>query len=195
MKPFALLVLLTGCATTPAPADTFFTRLQSLCGGAYEGRIVGTDAADAEMRGKRLVMHVRECDASTVRVPFHVGDDRSRTWVVTGGRTQGRPALTLKHDHRHADGSSDVLTFYGGASAPNGTALRQAFPADEFSKSLFRNKGNPASVANIWAIEIEPGRMFAYELRRPGRFFRVEFDLARPVPAPRPPWGARPAGG
>jgi hypothetical protein len=32
--------------------------------------------------------------------------------------------------------------------------------------------------------------MFAYELRRPNRHFRVEFDLTRPVPAPPPPWGA-----
>jgi hypothetical protein len=31
--------------------------------------------------------------------------------------------------------------------------------------------------------------VFAYELRRPARFFRVEFDLTRPVaPAPAP-WG------
>jgi hypothetical protein len=39
-------------------------------------------------------------------------------------------------------------------------------------------------------MEVHPGRMFAYELRRPNRHFRVEFDLTRPVPAPPPPWGA-----
>jgi hypothetical protein len=39
-------------------------------------------------------------------------------------------------------------------------------------------------------MEIHPGRTFAYELRRPNRHFRVEFDLSRPVPAPPPPWGA-----
>jgi hypothetical protein len=47
-----------------------------------------------------------------------------------------------------------------------------------------------AGVANVWAVEVEPNRMFAYELRRPGRFFRVEFDLARPVALPPPPWGS-----
>ncbi len=36
-----------------------------------------------------------------------------------------------------------------------------------------------ASTQNVWAMEAEPGRAFAYELRRPGRFFRVEFDLTR----------------
>jgi hypothetical protein len=38
-------------------------------------------------------------------------------------------------------------------------------------------------------MEVEAGRLFAYELRRPGRFFRVEFDLARPA-APPPARGA-----
>ena len=38
--------------------------------------------------------------------------------------------------------------------------------------------------------DCRPGSLFAYELRRPNRFFRVEFDLGRPVPAPPPPWRA-----
>jgi hypothetical protein len=34
-------------------------------------------------------------------------------------------------------------------------------------------------------MEVEPGRVFVYELSRPGgRLFRVEFDLARPVANP-----------
>ena len=28
-------------------------------------------------------MHVRDCSERELRIPFHVGDDRSRTWVVT----------------------------------------------------------------------------------------------------------------
>ena len=39
-------------------------------------------------------------------------------------------------------------------------------------------------------MEVEPGRAFVYELARPQRLFRVEFDLTRPVPAPPAPWGA-----
>jgi hypothetical protein len=43
-----------------------------------------------------------------------------------------------------------------------------------------------ASLTNTWAMEIESGRLFVYELSRPGgRLFRVEFDLSRPVPPPR----------
>jgi hypothetical protein len=64
-------------------------------------------------------------------------------------------------------------------------------PGREFSKELFVRKNSSASVTNVWAMEAEPGRLFAYELRRPGRFFRVEFDLARPAAAAPPPWGAR----
>lgn len=184
----ALLVLATaGCATpTAEPPPSFFANLSELCGKAFEGRIVSPAvAADASFAGKRLVMHVRQCSADTIRIPFHVGDDRSRTWVVT--RTAA--GYRLKHDHRHADGSEDKLTQYGGDTVAPGTATRQEFPADAFTKALLARENNPAGVANVWAIEVHRGQLFAYELRRPGRFFRVEFNLTRPVPSPPPPWG------
>lgn len=183
-----LAVALTACAAAPMPSAQrqFLANLSPLCGNAYEGRVVTNDAADAQFASQRLVMHVRECGAHEVRIPFHVGENRSRTWVIT--RTAD--GLRLKHDHRHEDGSEDVLTQYGGDTVSEGSATRQEFPADEFSKQLFRANNIPASVDNVWAMELHPGRMFAYELRRPNRHFRVEFDLARPVPAPPPPWGA-----
>jgi hypothetical protein len=186
----ALFLLLSGCTTIPAatPADQFFARLSSLCGKAFEGRIASPAVpADADFAGKRLVMHVRECSADTIRVPFHVGDDRSRTWVIT----RVGAGLRLKHDHRHDDGSEDKLTQYGGDTLAPGTASRQEFPADQFSRDLFVREMIPVSATNVWAMEVEPGRLFAYELRRPGRFFRVDFDLSRPVAAPPAPWGSR----
>ena len=186
---FAALAL-TGCATTPAadPADQFFARLSSLCGKAFEGRVASPPVeADASFAGKRLVMHVRECSDDTIRIPFHVGDDRSRTWVVT--RTAS--GLRLKHDHRLEDGSADKLTQYGGDSRGEGSASRQEFPADPFSRDMFVRENIPQSAANVWAMEVEPGRLFAYELRRPNRFFRVDFDPSRPVAPPPPPWGGR----
>lgn len=186
-----LCVLLCGCATASAPqpaAERFLGHLAKLCGRAFEGRIASPPVeADSAFAGKRLVMHVRECRDGEVRIPFHVGEDRSRTWVV--GRTAA--GLRLKHDHRHADGSEDKLTQYGGDTADQGTERRQEFPADAESKALFVREGLAVSTANVWAMEIEPGRTFAYELRRPGRFFRVEFDLTRPVRPPPPPWGAQ----
>ncbi len=174
------------CATPAAQPRDQFDRLAALCGKAFAGRIVSpAAAADASFAGQRLVMHVRECSPTTIRIPFHVGDDHSRTWVIT--RTAS--GLRLKHDHRHRDGSEDKVTQYGGDSTTPPTATRQLFPADAFTKALLVREGNVAGAANVWAIEVDPGRTFAYELRRPNRFFRVEFDLTRPVAPPPPPWG------
>lgn len=178
---------LAGCATTAPPRDQF-DRLASLCGKAFEGRIASPPvAADASFAGKRLVMHVRECSPDTIRIPFHVGDDRSRTWVITRTTT----GLRLKHDHRHRDGSEDKVSQYGGDSNVAPVATRQTFPADAFTKALLVREGNVAGANNVWAVELIDGRTFAYELRRPGRFFRVDFDLERPVAPPPPPWGSR----
>ena len=79
---------------------------------------------------------------------------------------------------------------YGGDTAGAGTAVRQEFPVDAESIAMFEREGLNASVTNTWAMEIEPGARFLYELARPGgRLFQVEFDLSRPVPAPPAPWG------
>jgi hypothetical protein len=172
----------------PHPADAFLARLATHCGEAFAGRIIANEPAqpDDPFAGKPLVMHVRECGPGELKVPFHVGDDHSRTWVLT--RTES--GLRLKHDHRHEDGSDDAVTMYGGESTSPGTALRQEFPVGDFSIEMFRREGLNASVTNTWAMEIEPGKRFLYELSRPGgRLFQVEFDLATPVATPPTPWG------
>ncbi len=188
----AATLLLSACQTASVssdPADRFMAKLSSLCGKAFAGRVITNDAADADFAGKPLLMHVRECRADEIRIPFHVGDDRSRTWVVT--RTAS--GLRLKHDHRHSDGTSDALTMYGGDSAPPGRDDRQTFPADAASIAMFTASGRAVSNSNIWAIDVGE-QVFAYELRRPpgpgARFFRVEFDLTRPIDPPPAPWGA-----
>jgi hypothetical protein len=181
LAAFALI----GCASTPAsPPDAFFANLRAHCGKAYEGRIVANTPPGGDFEGKRLVMHVRDCTPREIRVPFHVGDNRSRTWVLT--RTAD--GVRLKHDHRHEDGSPDTMTMYGGDTAAPGSETRQEFPADAESKALFTANNLAPSVANVWTMEFTP-TIAAYELRRPNRLFRVEFDLTRPVPAPPPPWG------
>jgi hypothetical protein len=175
---------LLGPAHGGAAQDAFFARLTALCGKAFAGRLVTTDPADADMAGQALVMHVRTCTAAEIRIPFHVGDNRSRTWVVT--RTAG--GLRLKHDHRHADGAPDTVTMYGGDTAGPGSPTRQEFPADAASIAMFKANGLERSVTNVWALEAADA-IFAYELRRANRHFRVEFDLTKPTPAPPPPWG------
>jgi hypothetical protein len=165
-----------------APADRFFERVGALCGQAFEGRLVSDDEADADWRGERMVMHVRDCSEDTIRIPLHVGEDRSRTWVLS--RTAD--GLTLKHDHRHEDGSEDDITQYGG-DATGGTASQQDFPADAWTRELI-----PYAANNTWTVVVQPGELFSYRLRRAGtdRRFRVDFDLATAVDLPSPPWGA-----
>lgn len=198
--PLAGALLLSACNgqrdtiahdVSQAPADAFMAAVAAHCGEAFEGRIAvnepKTDAPDP-FDGKRLVMHVRGCDdpAHQLRIPFHVGDDHSRTWVLT--RTD--VGLRLKHDHRHEDGSPDAVTMYGGDSKPPGTAQRQAFPVDADSVAMFRKADMAVSTTNTWAMEIEPDERFVYELTRPdGRRFQVVFDLSKPVALPPAPWG------
>ncbi|WP_313220803.1 hypothetical protein [Pseudoxanthomonas mexicana] len=183
-----------GCASSPAiaPVDAFLTSVAAHCGKAYVGRIVANQLASATpdpFEGKTLVMHVRGCDDPTreIRIPFHVGDDRSRTWVLTRTAT----GLRLKHDHRRQDGQPDAVTMYGGDTVDAGTAQRQAFPVDAESVAMFKREGLNASLSNTWAMELVPAKTFVYELSRPnGRLFRVEFDLTTPVEPPPAPWGA-----
>ncbi|WP_312318109.1 hypothetical protein [Stenotrophomonas sp.] len=198
--PLAGVLLLTACNgqrdavahdVSQAPADAFMAAVAAHCGKAFEGRVAvnepRTDAADP-FDGKRLVMHVRGCEdpAHQLRIPFHVGDDHSRTWVLSRTDT----GLRLKHDHRHEDGSPDAVTMYGGDSTPPGTAQRQAFPVDADSVAMFRKADMAVSTTNTWAMEIEPDERFVYELTRPdGRRFQVVFDLSKPVALPPAPWG------
>lgn len=180
------LATLGGCATTTSQPSDFLQSLAPLCGKAYAGRIASPPVpADEAFTGLPLVMHVASCSEHTVRIPFHVGNDRSRTWVLS--RTTS--GLRLKHDHRHSDGSEDRVTQYGGDATTGPAEPRQLFPADAFTKRLLRREGNVAGINNVWAVEHRPG-MFAYELRRPGRFFRVEFDLSQSVATPPPAWGS-----
>lgn len=168
--------------------DTLFTRLQALCGEAFEGQVVSDDPRDADWAGEVLTIEVRECQGDTIRIPLHVGENRSRTWVVTR-LEDGR--LRLKHDHRHEDGSEDVLTQYGGETRAPVDGLSARFPADNYSRTLFERENIPASMDNIWTLAIaEDGDTLTYALDRPDRHFEARIDLSDPVAPPPPPWGA-----
>ncbi len=176
---------------SPAPLvsipthDAFFTQLRALCGKAFQGKVVMDNPKSEGFEG-RLVMHVRRCSNEEIQIPFHVGDNRSRTWIIkkTGS------GLSLKHDHRHPDGSSDQQTMYGGHTLDAGWAQAQSFPADQYSKELFVASNIAQSVGNTWQIFIYPSTL-SYRLVREGREFRVNFDLSKPVETPSAPWGYR----
>lgn len=180
----AALFALSACATAsmPSPATSYFDNLRTLCGKSFIGQLAANTPADATFVGKRLVMGPVSCARSdVVRIPFVVGEDKSRTWVLT--RLEGDRIL-LKHDHRHDDGSEDVLSQYGGVSVDAGTSTRQYFPVDPFTRDLFVRQNIQRSLTNIWSVQIDPGQSFAYELRRADRHFRVEFNLTSTVRAP-----------
>ncbi len=179
-----LASILLAQPTSSTPSDEFWANLQTLCGQAFAGQVDAAPPGDTAFAGKELIMHVRQCGPEQVRIPFHVGADRSRTWVLT--RTS--EGILLKHDHRHEDGSEDHITQYGGHTSNPGQPHAQVFPADAFTATLL-----PAAFGNIWMMELVPGAYFAYSLRRMGtdRHFRVVFDLTKPVEAPPAPWGSQ----
>jgi hypothetical protein len=93
-----------------------------------------------------------------IRIPFHVGEDKSRTWILT----LTDAGLLFKHDHRHADGTPDKITMYGGLAAPSGTQYTQSFPADAETAKLI-----PEAATNVWTLQINPEKQqFMYYLER-----------------------------
>ncbi len=93
-----------------------------------------------------------------IRIPFRVGEDKSRTWILS----LDDRGLLFKHDHRHADGTPDKVTMYGGWAAPEGTAHRQQFPADSDTRKLI-----PEAATNVWVIEMDKEKQqLVYYLER-----------------------------
>lgn len=168
--------LLAAALTSPAHAaggdsrDAFFANLGALCGATFEGASVfPRDPGDA-FAGKKLTAHVANCSANEIRVPFIVGEDRSRTWVFT----KTGAGLELKHDHRHADGTPDELTMYGGMASTGGSAHAQSFHADAYTAKLL-----PAASTNVWTVTMSPdGKTLTYALERDAKP-RFKAELTR----------------
>src|SRR5687768_13433353 len=162
-----------GAGAPPSQAGAqraFFENLKRLCGQRFEGETVFPPDKDHQLAGKRLVMSVETCGERELRIPFLVGEDRSRTWVLT--LTDG--GLLFKHDHRHADGTPDKVTMYGGLAAPGGTRHAQSFPADAETAKLI-----PEAATNVWTLRIDPERrQFTYYLERGGKArYKALFSL------------------
>ena len=178
-----------GTDTGPAPLvsiptqDAFFSSIRAHCGKAYEGK-VSVDNQPSSAFDARLVMFVRKCSDSQLQIPFYVGDNASRTWLIT----KTGSGLNLKHDHRHEDGSHDTVTMYGGHTVDAGYNEIQSFPVDEYSRQLFAKEGLPQSITNTWQMYIYED-VFSYRLVREGREFRVDFDLTKAITPPPAPWG------
>ena len=164
-----------------SPASVqFWDNLKSHCGKSYEGTITEGGKEGDGFMGEKLVMHVRSCEEKTIRIPFFVGEDKSRTWVLS---MQEDNRILLKHDHRHKDGSEEEVTQYGGMSPNTGLADIQFFPADQHTSNLI-----PLASTNVWWFTIDETSI-TYNLRKIGsdRLFTVKFDLTKEVGTPKPP--------
>lgn len=167
-------------APTPvlSAQEQFFGSVATLCGSSYTGYLtVGTEPSDRDIGEADLSMHVRDCSDTAIDIGFHVGEDHSRTWQLR----HDEGGLSLHHDHRDPDGTPHDPTGYGGRTSDAGTPRRQTFPVDDATVASL-----PAARGNVWALEIQSGEVLAYDLARPAddRYFRVEFDLSAPIPAP-----------
>ena len=176
----AFLIALPVFSQEKSPSETFWNTLKSHCGKAYEGSLVLPEEDEA-FGGKKLVMHLRACSDNEMKIPFYVGDDKSRTWILT----MNEGIITLKHDHRHEDGTEDDINFYGGTASNTGKEDIQFFPADKHTQKMI-----PAAATNVWWITIDD-KTFTYNLKRLGtdRIFKVVMDLTKPLPEPEAPWG------
>lgn len=179
-----LLIPTIFTAQEQQPSEIFWTKLQAHCGKSFEGEIIAGGVADDGFTGKKLVMHVRSCKKNEIKIPFFVGEDKSRTWVL---RKNADKILSLKHDHRNSDGTEEKLTQYGGTSSNVGLENLQMFSADEYTAYIL-----PKAASNIWWFTIEE-ESFTYNLRRIGsdRLFSVRFDLKQTIENPGPPWGTK----
>ncbi|TVP50282.1 MAG: hypothetical protein EA350_00785 [Gemmatimonadales bacterium] len=175
---------------------------------AYPGRTTLNTLSDpAPFEGAVLRMVLDDCDGDRLPIPFLVGDDASRTWILQF-QEEG---LRLAHDHREPDGSPSEANLYGGvahvpageAGGPGGPggmggtgggAVDAAgtsgsgetilyFPADE--RTLEDRAGR---VANVWALALDSEReRFFYRLYLNGELrLEAAFDLTVTVAVEAP---------
>lgn len=160
---------------------TFKKEIEKHCGKSYEGTITEGGKEGDGFTGKKLVMQVLSCEKDRIRIPFYVGEDKSRTWILTFQND----LVKLKHDHRHEDGTNDEITMYGGTSSNSGHKNLQFFPADQETCDMIDYACN-----NVWWMTIDENS-FTYNLKRIGsdRQFSVKFDLTKPIEFSAVPWG------
>ncbi len=172
--------------TTPAATaqSAFMQAFTAYCGKAYAARVVQDNQPSPDWQ-QPLVVHIRDCGDRVIRMPLHVGADRSRTWVLT----LHDGFIDFQHIHLHEDGSPDAVSPYGGRTTDAGSAGHQSFPADDASKALFEANGLDVSMNNTWSLSFPDAHTLSYQLSRPGRLFEVQVDLSQPVPLPPPAWG------
>ena len=176
----ALVLTFAGLSYTQEPSSeakreartrkAFFKNLRKMCGRRFAGETQFPPDPNHPLAGNKLVLSFDSCSGREIRIPFLVGEDKSRTWILTLSEN----GLLFKHDHRHPDGTPDKITMYGGWAASGGTAHKQRFPADPDTAKLI-----PEATTNVWTLEIlSEKQQFIYYLERNGQpRYRAVFNL------------------
>ena len=167
-----LLTISCRSAVNESSSSAFFREMSGMCGQSFRGSAEFVPPGDTTWTGAELEMGPLTCTAEQIRIPLRVGTDRSRTWILT----KTAAGLLFKHDHRHADGTPDAITDYGGPATAAGTRFHQSFPADAETAALI-----PAAATNVWEMIIDrPSVRFVYKLSRDGKpRFRAAFSLGK----------------
>ncbi|MGB0133018.1 hypothetical protein [Dokdonella sp.] len=161
------------------PAEAYFETLRQLCGARFEGEMTFPAEGQDAFAGKLLVAEFKSCTPDEVRIPFAVGEDTSRTWIIS--RTAD--GLHLQHDHRHPDGTEDDVNMYGGLSDTGGSASSQSFKADAHTRQLI-----PEAATNVWTISLTDngdGLVYALQRHEKPRFEAQLKRVATADPDPR----------
>ncbi|MFP4691508.1 MAG: hypothetical protein ACLFMU_06315, partial [Bacteroidales bacterium] len=75
--------------------QAFFSNLARLCGKSFAGEQVFRSHHASGWGDTEMTMHVEVCESDRILIPFHIGEDQSRTWMflIEDGR------LRFRHDH------------------------------------------------------------------------------------------------
>jgi hypothetical protein len=180
------LLFLTSCAPAPetdsaaldplAAQRVFFEEMRSLCGQTFGGRTILAEESDTTFEPARLYFTVEECGEDELRMPFVVGDDPSRTWIL---RMEDN-GLTFVHEHLRPDGTPYENSGFGGRASEEGSDVFQHFPDFQATEET------PAAERRVWRLRLDrEHEIFHYYLDRGGRpAYRLVFHLGPPSPAP-----------
>jgi len=162
------------CCSVENTQQAFLKNLASFCGKSFGGRENFTLDGRDSWAHKKFVMHVTVCENDRVYIPFHLDEDRSRTWMFI----MEEKGLRFRHDHRHEDGTPEDQTLYGGYADDSGTAFIQSFPWDDYTKEILAD-----GIERMWRIIIaEDLSTMKYQLHYGGELvFEAEFDLTKPI--------------
>jgi hypothetical protein len=157
-----------------AAQHAFFETMRGLCGQTFGGRTIFAEVSDTTFEPARLYFTVEECGDQELRMPFVVGGDHSRTWILR----MGEEGLTFLHEHLRADGTEYENSGFGGHASPEGSSTFQHFPDHQATAET------PPELRRVWRLRLDrEHELFHYYLDRGGRpAYRLLFHLGPPSP-------------